>query len=124
MGIRSIGVWAVCGVWIGCGDGGGRRDALIEDAAPPDAGAIAMKEIGIEGGKVELGGVVLDIPAGSVGGPTTITIEVSSQSAPGGAFGPLYEFGPPGLVFGHPVEVSLPLPASVSGADVYWSKPG
>lgn len=74
-------------------------------------GASGIGTIGPEGGTVRLGNVVLvEIPAGALSSPTTISItEVATPANLGdrGAFGRAFRFQPEGLVFDVPVEVSI-----------------
>lgn len=108
----------------GGGDPDGGSDGAVLDAAPAtDAGPMVAEEVDEEGGTVELEGeLTLEIPPGAVDGATMITVAVSSEPPPEDAAGPVYEFGPEGLVFAHPVTITLALPDGVSDGDVYWSR--
>lgn len=84
----------------------------------------ATASIDVDGGVVETeSGVTLTIPFGAVDEPTTVTITMTDQSAPG-ATSPVYEFGPEGIVFAKPVTVTLPLPHGATDATMYWSRYG
>jgi hypothetical protein len=103
----------------GCGD----DLPALDDDSEPALDTTVTETIGAEGGTVVLEGqVTLDIPPGAVDGDTAITVSVSDRAAPDGAIGPVYEFAPEGLVFAHPVRVSLTLPDGVEDGDVYWSR--
>lgn len=83
--------------------------------------------IGVDGGTVATPtGASVTLPFGAVDQPTSISIHTSATGAPRsvGAVSPVYEFGPQAKVFGRPVTVSLPLPAGVSRASIYFSKLG
>jgi hypothetical protein len=84
-------------------------------------------KIGSAGGTVTApGGLRLDIPAGALASDTQIRVTTSADGAPTAA-GPitaLYRFEPSGLVFRSPVQVTIPLPAGISAASVYWSLAG
>jgi ZU5 domain len=69
-------------------------------------------------------GAKLSVPFGALDGPTSITIESTTQPPPNGitALSPVYSFKPEGLLFARPVEVTLPLPAGVTTGTVYWSR--
>jgi hypothetical protein len=77
------------------------------------------------GSAVALGtGVTVDIPAGAVTAPTTITVTQLSVPPPpeaGGVASPVYQFGPEGLVFATPITITLPIPPGMSDPVVYWS---
>lgn len=112
-----------------CGDG--KKHMNPDGMMPmpdgmPDGPVMAMQMIDEQGGTVETPGgeVTLTIPPNSVDSDTMITIAVSSDPPPAGAQGPVYEFGPAGLVFAHPVKIALAMPEGVTSGDVYWSKPG
>lgn len=126
---RSMVVVWLC-AFVACGDDGPAlsSDAAILDAppdAPPDPPVMAMMMIDEDGGSVTTpnGEAEITIPPESVDGDTMITIAASTAPPPAGALGPVYQFGPAGLVFARPVTISLALPAGLADADIYWSKP-
>jgi uncharacterized protein YjdB len=83
-------------------DGGG-GDATPDAAVPP----VAQMVTSAGGTVTNLAGVVLDIPAGALAQPTMITI-APSATAPTGAAGPAFVFGPEGQQFAMPVALTLP----------------
>lgn len=132
--MRSLQYVLILSVVAACGDDGskvpidappGHADAAAD--APTDAPPLmvmASESIGPAGGTVAAPGIVsVAIPSGALGAATTITIGLSMQPAPSGALTPVFTFGPDGLVFAHPVQISMTLPAGTAAADTYWSKP-
>lgn len=82
--------------------------------------------VGPAGGTVSTAdGASLEIPPDAVDSDVDVTITETQDPAPSGsgAVSTLYRFEPEGLVFAHPVTLTLPLPSGVtSGVSVYWSK--
>lgn len=80
----------------------------------------ATASVDVAGGEVTTeSGLTLAIPYGAVDSATTITVDMTDETAPG-AMTPVYEFGPEGTVFAKPVTVTLPF-TGTSGT-VYWSR--
>jgi hypothetical protein len=78
--------------------------------------------VGSEGGAIRIGEVVLDIPAGALSSPQTITITRTQDVAPY-AYTPLssiYRFAPEGLVFAKPVAVRFA--GTGPRATVVWTR--
>jgi hypothetical protein len=77
-----------------------------------------------EGGTLILEGTTLEVPPGALPADTEITIE-STTAAPPSSFGswssPVYQFGPDGLVFQVPVQVTLTFGGSPVEPAVFWS---
>lgn len=110
---------------VGCG-GGDHTPSPDAPMGTPDTAmpVMAAQMIGPMGGTLDVPGVVtLDVPAGALGVDTMITVAASTMTAPSGAVTPVYTFGPSGLVFAHPVMVTLELPPGTLDGDLYWSKP-
>jgi len=85
----------------------------------------ASATVGVDGGTVSTPtGVAVIVPFGAVDGPTQLTIQTSTATAPRNALSPLYQFGPEGMVFARPVTVSLPMPPGVTNASIYFSRLG
>jgi hypothetical protein len=85
----------------------------------------AVATISEAGGSVRLpNGASLEIPAGALDRETQISMRIVADTPPpgfGGLF-PVYRFQPEGLVFARPVKITLPLPAGVTSASIYWSR--
>jgi outer membrane protein assembly factor BamB len=101
-------------------DGGSDTDAPHTDAPDtdaPDTDApdtdLASNAIGPEGGRVEVDGVVVDIPAGALRAPTSIGVEVVSAPVdlPDDRLEvtPVVRLTPHGQAFEVPVQITLPL---------------
>src|SRR5205823_3928495 len=72
-----------------------------------------------------IAGAAVEVPAGALAAPTTITIEPGADIGRAGSapVGPAAVFGPSGTTFAVPVEVTLPfeaatLPAGRTAADI------
>jgi hypothetical protein len=89
-------------------------------AAPPSKGS---QSVDATGGTVTLAdGTSLVIPAGALATAQTITV-TSTADVPAGYVGysALYTFGPSGLQFSKPVQLTLPVRAGATSPAVYWS---
>jgi hypothetical protein len=98
--------------------------AACSTSAQNQPPAIESTTIGPSGGKVTAPGAVLDVPAGALPAPTTISITEDPDGVPSPyvSLSPLYRFAPDGLTFARPVSVSFSTTSSSSsGAHVYWS---
>lgn len=82
--------------------GCGREPAQGEESA----GRVVSASIDARGGTVVFGRVTLEIPAGALSGPTTVTIRQLDRPVRA-AVGPAYEFGPDGLAFRRPARLSV-----------------
>ena len=80
--------------------------------------------VGPDGGRVELDGVVLDIPAGALEEP--IVIQISDYGSPAARFdglSPLWAFEPQGLPFALPVELHVPYTPLDPVPRMFWFDP-
>jgi hypothetical protein len=115
--ISSLCAASLCLALVGCGGGGG--------GAPqgPDTVDGSARVTAAAGGTVTLAsGPTLQVPAAAVAADTTITIEQTGDTAPGGA--PVFRFLPAGTTFANAATVTFPNPQGLSSATVYWSEPG
>jgi hypothetical protein len=113
----------------GGGSGSGTDMAGVDGATPGgDMTLAASGTVGANGGTVgsdSSSGPTVSLPAGSVASSTNIAVAPSTTTTPpAGAVTPVYDFSPDGIVFAHPVTVTLPIPAGSSSASlkVFWSK--
>lgn len=113
----SLGVatWLVaCG---GDGSGGGGDASPVSTTATPGAGTVEPS-----GGTVSSAdGVSVTVPASALATPTTIRIARDAAGAPPLALegaGDIYALTPHGTTFAQPVEVRLPIPASMRNEPV------
>jgi hypothetical protein len=92
----------------------------------PPVGQRASVAVGPAGGRLALGPVALDVPAGALAADTVLTLVVDDDRSPPGfrAFSPVFRFEPAGLVFARPVEVTLPYGGDRNLATVFWTQPG
>lgn len=95
--------------------------------APPGE-LVSVASIGPEGGTLSLSnGPALEIGTGVLASATTLTVGVTSTTAPmpsdAQPVGPVYEFGPSGLVFSDPVTVTFPVPPGTTNPAVFWTTP-
>ena len=69
-------------------------------------------------------GVSIAVPQGALDSATVITVAATTQAPPPAlnALSPVYQFEPDGKVFARPLTISLPLPAGVTDASIYWSR--
>src|SRR6185369_9528607 len=82
----------------------------------------ASATIDASGGIVTTGdGTTVEVPLGAVAGTTTITIHESETPAPKGAVTPIISFGPDGIVFAHPVKVTIPLARTTGHLTTFWT---
>lgn len=85
---------------------------------------VTQATIGVEGGRLTTtDGVILDVPFGALAEPTTLTVTTSTLEV-AASLSPVYVFEPEGTVFARPLDVTLPLPAGVTSASMYWSRLG
>ena len=111
----SLAVLIVAGTWgLACGT-----------SKPADA-TTTSKSVGSAGGTVNLGNqVTVIIPAGAL--PDAQMISVSSGGTPPPEYAHasvVFQFGPAGLHFAMPVQVTLPVPAGASTPGIFWSRDG
>ena len=137
MGSMRTCSWVALLLLIGCaaGDDGDSTDVLAKqdkkckqhkwkDKSHGDC-STATATIGVAGGTLTTAsGLVLEVPFGALDGDTTLTVSTTDAVPPAdiGAVSPVYEFTPDGIVFATPVKVTLPMPAGVTAASVYWSR--
>lgn len=83
-----------------------------------------QETVGPEGGRVTLGEVRVEIPAGALAMPTAIRVSATSMAAPSGyrAFSPVFRFEPEGTTFAQPVAITLPFEGDARLATVFWSR--
>ncbi|MCC7108985.1 MAG: hypothetical protein IT382_06845 [Deltaproteobacteria bacterium] len=86
-------------------------------------GSSTAATVGPEGGRIELGGLRLEIGGGALQGAEEITLQVEDGELPGEGpgYSHLYRFGPEGLAFEAPVKVTLPFSGAPALAAVFWS---
>ncbi|MBX3249663.1 MAG: hypothetical protein KF901_20975 [Myxococcales bacterium] len=79
--------------------------------------------IGAEGGRVELGELTLEVPAGALGEPTEIRVGVLDVPTPTGfrGYSPIVRFEPAGLRFATPATISMPFAGDARVATVFWT---
>lgn len=104
---------------------------LVDDTDDPDAYDPSVDpntplavEVGPEGLVLGHAGVRLEVPAGALAEPTTITIAPATELLPEGHFHPatpLWDFGPDGLVFAEPITVEFSVEAASPDLVVHWS---
>ena len=104
-------------------------DPVRDNKAWSDVGGgcgSASAIIGAGGGTLTTkSGMTIEFPPGAIDSDTTITVTPSATAPPGGsgAVTPVFDFGPDGIVFAHPVKVAFPLPSSAgSKLAVFWTK--
>lgn len=80
-------------------------------------------EIGPEGGLIEVGDLLVEIPADAVPNPVEIVIYDTLQDPPSeyDALSTVWSFEPHGLIFNSPITVSVPFSPSDSLAALHWS---
>jgi hypothetical protein len=61
----------------------------------------------------------LTVPAGTLGGPTTITIAEDRTQVGGNLVSPIYKLGPSATPLTHPVQVAIRYPAGSAPAQLY-----
>ncbi|HVJ93807.1 MAG TPA: hypothetical protein VM580_28605 [Labilithrix sp.] len=91
-------------------------------SSPTDA--IVTKQIGPDGGVIEVEGAVVTFPEGAVASPTTVTISAREKSAvPVGyvALSRVFECEPSGTSFARPVEMRMPFTDDGGPASLFWS---
>lgn len=88
-----------------------------------DVSSAKSAGVGPGGGKIEVGGVVLDIPAGALDRSVTIGVTSDAPAPPGFRVnGSNYRFEPSGLVFSKEVSVSFPTGGATES--VFWTVDG
>jgi hypothetical protein len=103
----------------------GALDRLAEFHTPRGVGArVAHRTIGPAGGRFELEGFVVDVPAGAVSVETQFSIRLPAN--PTGSTRVVAVFGPHGTTFDVPVTLEMPLEGtSIAGSDlaaiVWWN---
>jgi hypothetical protein len=80
----------------------------------------SLNQVGPAGGSVTINGVRIDVPAGALSAPTTLSVSptTTSPAAPQGAtaVGTAFDLGPAGTTFAQPVTVTLPFDATQVGS--------
>lgn len=92
-------------------------------ACMPLVGGVSTADVGATGAELvsTTTNVTLAIPAESLSTTTPISVADSGLLAPDGV-APIYDFGPPGTIFAHPITVRVPLPAGATEGNVYWRR--
>jgi hypothetical protein len=95
----------------------------VEADPPPPAGTTVSEMIGPEGGRVEIGTLVLEVPPGAVASRQEISITVTADRVPGAftAYSPVYRFGPDGATFATPLRISIPYSGHSRLATIFWT---
>jgi hypothetical protein len=94
---------------------------------PPIIDDVTSATIDTAGGTVKTPtGATISIPFGALDHPVVVQVAATTLPPPAGiqTYSPVYRFEPEGMVFARPVTVTLPLPAGVSQASIYWSRLG
>jgi hypothetical protein len=92
------------------------------DSTDSDGDVLAEATVGAEGGRLEGDGLLLEIPAGALDGPTDLSVSIASHELPGAALlTPVLQFEPEGLRFERPATLELTLEGSGEGV-VFWSQ--
>ena len=98
-------------------------------AAAPDLATtplMATRQIDADGGVVSAtNGLSLTFPPAAIDDGTQVTISEVTTPPPVdmGVVSPVYQFGPEGTVFAHPVTVSIPLPPGApANTRLFWSR--
>src|SRR5262249_50508181 len=65
-----------------------------------------------------------EIPPGAIDADTVISVAESSAPPPAGigAVTPVFDFGPDGIVFAHPVRITIPLASTAGALSVWWTR--
>lgn len=80
--------------------------------------------IGSSGGTLTTtNGTSIEIPPGAIDADTVISVAESSAPPPSGigAVTPVFDFGPDGIVFAHPVKITIPLASTAGPLSVWWT---
>ncbi|MER2559911.1 MAG: hypothetical protein ABTQ32_04280 [Myxococcaceae bacterium] len=111
----AVAAFAVCTFIYACGQESnvGSRFVKSEQVAASKGAAISVSAAE----EPELAGSALDIPAGALGGDTTITLELGLKAITESPRGPVAIWGPSGTVFSKPARMTLPL-ALLSSAEL------
>lgn len=108
----ALAAFAVCTFIYACGQESsvGSRFVKSEQVAASKGAAISVSAAE----EPALAGLALDIPAGSLGADTTITLELGLKAITEQPRGPVAIWGPSGTVFSKPARMTLPLSLSSS----------
>lgn len=101
------------------------EDLATFDSPPSSTVRWAREWIGPEGGRLELGGFAIDVPAGAVSRVTPFSIRLPTDRFAAGRV--VAEFGPHAARFAVPVAIELPYSGTSSetiGGSVLWWNPG
>jgi hypothetical protein len=81
------------------------------------------QEIGVEGGKIEVGGAVVTFPKGALAANKSITISVKESGPPDGfvALSKVFVCEPSGTDFAEPVTMQMPFTDDGKGGTMFWS---
>jgi len=118
--LAALAALAALGLAPGCA-------GLLGISEPIEQEVVDSKEVGAGGGQVRhRDGVVLDIPPGAIpeaSGMVPIRIVAEAASPPGaGPDRKRYRFEPANFRFDRPVKITMPIPAEIGNAGIYWSK--
>ncbi len=111
-------IFAFLVLLLGCGK------PAVEMPPPPGEISSVSGMIGPAGGRIGMpGGAFLDIPADAIDSSRMFSISATTEAAPFGAVTPVYRFEPDGIIFAHPVTITLPLAEDAPGnLRIFWSK--
>ena len=117
--LRGLARWglvvAACAALLACGGGGG------SSPAPSEALVRSSGEVGPAGGRLGTQGLELEIPAGALAEPTTVSV---LSFAPEVGELARFRFAPAGLAFLKPATVRVPVGSLPPGARLYWEVGG
>ncbi|MFN7122328.1 MAG: hypothetical protein ACK4NM_09880 [Hydrogenophaga sp.] len=117
--LRGLARWglvvAACAALLACGGGGG------SSPAPSEALVRSSGEVGPAGGTLGAQGLELEIPAGALAEPTTVSV---LSFAPEVGELARFRFAPAGLAFLKPATVRVPVGSLPPGARLYWQVGG
>jgi hypothetical protein len=103
----------------------GRCVVELPDAGVSIDGGLSAMVTPQNGGRIESGGLVVDVPPGAVSTPVTISAMLSNEAPPANVAlaTAIYRFSPAGLTFLMPVRVEIPVTAAATAPVLYWTTP-
>jgi hypothetical protein len=101
-GIGSVAAVLLAAGIVACAGGG---------ESPVGSGAFASATIGAEGGRIDLDGASLVVPAGALDAPASIRLTQTDEDPPGEftTVTPVYALSPAGLALKAPATLTIPL---------------
>ena len=117
MAFRHVGVGFIVGfflVWSAC--------TVTHEIGPipPEIGQSATALVGPSGGRLALGNMVLEVPAGALAENTELRVEVVEEGTPFSTFSPVLRFAPEGLRFATPARIAVPFLGANNHATIFW----